>query len=368
MQADHDNLRAALAWAASSGAIESELRLAVNLTRFWWWRGLWSEGLTAMSRALEWGQATGDGTLRVRALGPAGSYAALRGEFDKARKYHEEGLAIARGLADRPLVSQLLGDLGRTEYLQGRYAAASAHFAEALALFNQLDDQTRASNMIDSMGNAALELGDFVTARRHFVECLRRSATSHPWSRAVALSHLSNVDFHEGRYQDARARCEESLAIYKATPEARAMAMNGAQLGAVLFELDERAEGLAMLADSLSTLAKLGDRKGVSNAIGMLTQAVARTPDPLTAARLWGAAERLLEDWGIRASPRAQRRLEAQVEAARAEAEDPEAFHREWQRGRQLDQASAVRLALEAAGVARQEAGATSACSAISGR
>ncbi|MEZ4681527.1 MAG: hypothetical protein R2932_45675 [Caldilineaceae bacterium] len=41
---EHDNLRAALKWAADNQVLEAGLALAGNLARYWYLRGYWKEG------------------------------------------------------------------------------------------------------------------------------------------------------------------------------------------------------------------------------------------------------------------------------------------------------------------------------------
>src|SRR6266480_673141 len=52
LDVEHDNIRAALAWATAAGEVELALRLAGALVRFWSTRGLMREGRTRLAGAL----------------------------------------------------------------------------------------------------------------------------------------------------------------------------------------------------------------------------------------------------------------------------------------------------------------------------
>ena len=71
LAAEHDNLRAALDWAAERGAVETGLRLATALLWFWWEHGHVSEGRKWLEEALGRSGAV-PVLLRAKALGAAG--------------------------------------------------------------------------------------------------------------------------------------------------------------------------------------------------------------------------------------------------------------------------------------------------------
>lgn len=55
LDAERDNLRAALAWAAESGETEVGLRIAAALWVYWLWRGHGREGRDHLERLLAGG-------------------------------------------------------------------------------------------------------------------------------------------------------------------------------------------------------------------------------------------------------------------------------------------------------------------------
>jgi hypothetical protein len=126
LEAEHPNLRAALAWLAGVGPRRADdlLRLAAALGWFWWVAGHEREGLAWLERALATGPATPT-PARSEALFNAGLLAYTFGE-PRAALYGEQGLALARELGDAYLEARALSCAGILSGIHGDYAAAEA--------------------------------------------------------------------------------------------------------------------------------------------------------------------------------------------------------------------------------------------------
>ena len=83
-EAEHDNLRAALAWALAHGEAESGLRLVGALWWFWYTRGYFSEGRAWLAQALARDDTAAPGEARARALQGAGVLAFAEGKRGRA--------------------------------------------------------------------------------------------------------------------------------------------------------------------------------------------------------------------------------------------------------------------------------------------
>ena len=99
LDADHDNLRAALAWLAQTGDTATGVRLVGWLAWFWFYRNHWAEGRGWLERALAW--SAGDRTIeRVRVLNMAAHFSRFHGDLAQAMVWAEESLAIADEIGD----------------------------------------------------------------------------------------------------------------------------------------------------------------------------------------------------------------------------------------------------------------------------
>jgi predicted ATPase len=96
---EHDNMRAALAWLASAGELELELRLASALKNFWWVQGHLSEGRRWLEGALAHSD-TLPKAQRAYALTGLGQIAYRQGALEAATVALEESLDLYRELGE----------------------------------------------------------------------------------------------------------------------------------------------------------------------------------------------------------------------------------------------------------------------------
>jgi len=102
LEEDHDNLRAAIAWAVDSGDAEVALRLTSSLWRFWQMRGYLAEGLERLEQALAMSASHDFPALRADALDAAAGVTYWQAEADRSRTYYEEEIEARKALGDRP--------------------------------------------------------------------------------------------------------------------------------------------------------------------------------------------------------------------------------------------------------------------------
>ncbi len=113
LEAEHDNMRAALTWASERNEAEVALRLGSALSWFWSVRGYYSEGRRWLEEALAI-DGRGAPEVRAMALAGAGELASEQGDLDRAKGAYEEGLELLEheGREARGAKLLLLGLLG----------------------------------------------------------------------------------------------------------------------------------------------------------------------------------------------------------------------------------------------------------------
>jgi len=308
LDTEHDNLRSALAWSATTrGNAIDGLRLAGALWRFWYVRGYLNEGRRWLSGMLAAAAAGPSAPTRAKALHGAGALAWQQGNYAAARTLHEEALAMRRQLHDRQGIASSLNSMGLVARDQGDLPAARALYEEALAMWRQLGD--------------------------------RRGI-------AVTLNNLGLVVRHQSDYPIARAMYEESLAIVRERGDRRGMAVALNNLGNVVLEEGNFPAARTLYNESLEILRELVDRDGIAASLEGLAHVAFPLAGPSKAARIWGGAERLREQIGAPMPPGNRPSYARQIAAARTALGDDAAFEQAWQEGRAMTLEQAIDYAL----------------------
>ncbi len=307
LEAEHDNLRAALEWCRSDEEdAECLRRLAGALTWFWYLRGYASEGRSWLGLALE-RRETVSLEVRARTTYHAAVLAHGQADYDAAHALYEESLDLSRRLENRGQVAWTLGNLGSLALEQRDMDRARALCEEALEHFRAVGDEGGVAAGLRAVGEAALGQKDYETARQHLTESLALSRkVGDGIGIATALGGLADVARNQGNLAEARELFGQALS-------------RSAKLG---FK-----NHCAVHLDAIA---------GLKNAAGQAEQA----------GRLFGAAEVLREEVGTRILPVNQAEYEQDCTSTRA-ALGETGFTACWEEGRSMTLAEAISLALE---------------------
>ncbi|MDQ4126818.1 MAG: helix-turn-helix domain-containing protein [Actinomycetota bacterium] len=309
METEHANVRAAIGWLLEEGDVETAVRFAWALWLFWWIRGHFTEGRRWMEDALS--RRTVAATVRARALFVAGTMAGGQAASQTAASMLAESLSIFRELEDNRGLARALGSSGIVALGQGRYEAGIAYFEESANLFVEIGEEWGATHMLCYLAVARLQQGDYTRAKQSAQKALdlgREAGERHGISEALwVLARLAWEIEHD--HERARALFEEGLELS----------------------------------------AEIGDGTTVAHCLqGLAAIAAACEDRPVDGARLWGAAEALLEKIEATASPLASdpSLVQRQLAAARYRLGDERAWTQAWAEGRAMTTGEAVEYAL----------------------
>jgi len=151
LEADHDNLRAALHIAVEDDHGNEGLRLAGALGRFWEVRGHFSEGRNWL-RALLAQSTDAPASIRIRALLATVRMAARLNEEQDERTTAEECLLISQDVGDKCGVARSLNALGIVATDLGDYEQARARYDSSLAIGRAIGDKHIIADTICNLG------------------------------------------------------------------------------------------------------------------------------------------------------------------------------------------------------------------------
>ena len=118
-------------------------------------------------------QAIGHELSEAQTLGNTGWYHALLGEYQQARTFCEQSLALIAKVGGYNSCEHSIRDtLGYIEHHLGNFAPAAAHFEAALALSRDISDAPLEAEILIHLGDARHAAGELPQARQAWQQAL----------------------------------------------------------------------------------------------------------------------------------------------------------------------------------------------------
>ena len=246
LEQEVDNLRAALDWAEETGNVETGLRIAAAIWRFWQLRGRLSEGRDRLERLLAMPSPTRD-DVRARALGALGGIAYWQNDNAVTRASYEQAVDIARGTGDPKLLAAALFDLSFIPFMEQDADRAETILREGLAAAEQAGDRLLTADIWTGMSFLEFDQGrpaEGLALRRRAIERYREEGDG--WKVAENLTGLAMMSRSAGDVDAARTHLREGLGMLSQAKDT--MSMSGALNALALVAMDD---GLAERAARL---------------------------------------------------------------------------------------------------------------------
>jgi predicted ATPase/DNA-binding SARP family transcriptional activator len=222
LDADADNVRAALAWAIDARSPDEGLRIAAAVWRYWQIRGRVREGATVLERLLALPGASEKAL--AAGLAAAGSLDYWLSRLDVARERYERVLEIRRRSGSEREIGDALYDLASAYSISASadsLAMARSLLEEALGHFESADDPGGRAKALWLLGFVAQFEGDGATARRFQVEAVQLfrdvgEVTMLGWG----LYGLGNAEHLLRNFDAADAAWREALELFAKVADA----------------------------------------------------------------------------------------------------------------------------------------------------
>jgi predicted ATPase/class 3 adenylate cyclase len=311
LEAEHDNLRAALAWSLPTPAAgpapadgprtATGLRLVQALALFWYRHGYTTEGRRWLQRAID-----------------------LTGEDGGAR------------------LAQLAHWLGVLLQQQSEPRAALALLERSLAIWRDLGDRDQEARELNSLGITHHHLDDLDTARSLLEDSAAIAReTGSAFRLAAALTNLGQLESDAGNLDRATQVLQEALAIDRKQGDMLGVALDQQSLAGVHLRAGRAREARDQLSGMADYVARSGDPELLATTLEMAAANAAQLGEALRAARITGAAEAVRRKTGI---PIKQPELLEQFLAPARAAIAAEQWDAELAAGRTLTQQQAATL------------------------
>lgn len=208
-----DNLHVALAWTASAGEIELEVRLAVAARWYWVLKGHLSEGRRVFD-GIFGRLAEAPPELRALALVTGAIFPFRQGDTRDAGGLLQESLDLYRELDDEEGIARATAELGGIAIAELDLDRATALLEECVPLFRRQGKVSRLGASLGNLGTIAHMRGDHETAVLRYCEAIEASREAGDEDGAAVNFHnLGRSELRLGRTEQGAAALRESLAI-----------------------------------------------------------------------------------------------------------------------------------------------------------
>jgi non-specific serine/threonine protein kinase len=215
LDADHDNLRAALRFClAEPGEADAGVQVACDLWRYWETHGHLTEGRRILTALLE--RLDPAAPARPRALWTAGYLAVLQGDIRQARTLLEAAVSAGRAADDVRAIAYASTFLVSVLYYVGEPAQGQAAAEDALRLHREAGDHIGVAQTLMAMGYVHLFSGEPRSAAERFGECASVCESSgNVWYHAHAQWGLATARWMLGDRDGAVAPACAALSVVR---------------------------------------------------------------------------------------------------------------------------------------------------------
>ena len=255
IEADHDNMRAALVWSHATQEFEIGARLAYALTGFWETKVYLQEGRKWLESSLAHREFLSMKLLALT-LNITRRFALKLGDYPAAEAYGKESVALFRELDDKPNLAWALRGLGGVYVERNEKERGELLLKEAMTLFQEVGDK---------WGMLYLRM-DFAFD----------AAMNDEYRHAMTLIN---------EYQDLAHELNDASSI------------GGGKMALAIAEFFQGNVDISdkLFQEVLAIIHPFGDLVGFTGCLEGLAAIADKRRQPKRAAKLWGAAQHLNE-------------------------------------------------------------------------
>jgi predicted ATPase len=355
LEAEHDNLRAALEWGLEKN-IEAALRMVWNLYLFWLLRGLEAEGrqwaTAVLAKADTLPGLKGEAgrkqkALRGYALGALAHVMWSQGDNSHAAAITDQALALARELGDHYLLSFTLNNQISGKVVVGDSANIESLAEESMAAARESGNQLILGYALAMSGITIILTNEDRNLGYQRVEQGEKILLSESrWMYTMSVLGLALVAKYRGDYSEARRRFAICDPIFREVGDMHGVNMVRSELAHLERYEGHYQEAKAMYQESIVEWKRIGHRAAIAHQLECFASIAKIEEQGQRAARLFGAAESLREKIDIPMTAMEHVEYEREISDLKA-GMDEKVFESSWAEGRDMTMEQAIDFALE---------------------
>ncbi len=219
LDADYENLKAALSWAIQHAQIEERYQqaavsLATSLYWYWNYSERHDEARNWYEKILELPGLDRSSATYALLLHHLATSIWLLGDYPNARSRLEESLEIAQAVDYSFCIGHTKLMLGIMSLHQGRTEQVIGLLRDSEEIFTALDESRGLVITYANLGGAFLEAGDLNAANAYAEKAVQRArAKQDLWGLGLSLSGLGDTYYRLGKVTDGLRLMEEALEL-----------------------------------------------------------------------------------------------------------------------------------------------------------
>jgi CHAT domain-containing protein/Flp pilus assembly protein TadD len=225
-----------------------------NLSQYEKARGYFEQAL-AISREIK--DRLGEG-FALNALGIV--YRSLS-QYEQAKDYYEQSLAIKREIKDRLGEGATLNNLGLVYENLSQYEKAHAYYEQALAISREIKDRRSEGFALNNLGIVYRSLSQYEQAKDYYQQALViMREIKNRLGEGTTLQNLGVVYENLSQYERARDYYEQALAIRREIKDRQGEGSTLNNLGSVYRRLSQHEKARAYFEQALAISREIKDR------------------------------------------------------------------------------------------------------------
>ncbi len=218
-----------------------------------------------LNSALQLSRALGLRSSQAEACLELGEIMVLRGDWDGAERFFEEGRQAAQAQEDVLLNARCLIAAGRVHLRREDWPGAGPVYRQALELCRRAGDPDRLLEALLDLGFIGQQVRDFESAEGCYQEALELAGRRRDEGAAVtALSNLGRIRYEQGRVDEALEYFHRALEHLRLLGDLQQTGNWLGYIGSVYYSMEEYETAIDYYRQALSLAERTGNLRGQS--------------------------------------------------------------------------------------------------------